>query len=203
MAITKANLISTLNKGWGEDEAASSTKFDEAIKMALADLSKLPILRGKETTQDLAVGGSEINFPSDMMPGGMIAITLKDASNNEYKPLVAFEGGLREYRACLDNDASTSRPEYFIEADTTKWYVWPTANAAFHVTIEYFKTHPDDPDTILFPESCRNALKAGAILWEAVLRRNEPYQATWGPIYAREFEQLQGMYPGEVRGVYP
>ena len=202
MAITKLELISAANKAFQCSEASSSTLFDEAILMALADLSKLEILRDVDTTQSLVAGDSEIEFPSDLLPGGMISITLTDANGNAYEPLLPMRGGMKEYRYLLDHDTTQGRPEYYTDGDGDKWYIWRTANTAYTVRVEYFKTHPSSVAAILFPDVCRSALKMGMIYFESVLRRNEKYQATWAPMYAREYQAMEGMFPGQVRGTY-
>jgi len=201
-SITKASIIAFCNKAWQESELAASTKFDLALQACLDDLSKLEILRETDETQALAVGDYAINYPTDYLPGGLIAITLTDEEGNEYEPLEPFPAGLREYRYCRDNDTANGQPAQFIAGDDDQWYVWRPANAAFDVRIEYYRMHPQDLTSILFPNTCFLAIKTGTVYWEAVLRRNTEYQNVWGPMYAREYQALEGMYPGQVRGVY-
>lgn len=200
--ITKAQLIATCNKAFQCSEQDTSTLFDEAILMALDDLSKLEIMRDTDTTQSLVAGGSSLNVPSDMIPGGLVAITLTNAAGTSYKPLLKLKGGLREYRYLLESDSARSRPEFYTEGDGLTWNLWHPADAAYTVAVEYYKSHPSDPNAIIFPDACRNALKAGVVYFESVLRRNKEYQATWAPNYGREYDALRGMFPGQVRGTY-
>jgi hypothetical protein len=203
MTIARASIIAFMNKAWECSEASTSTVFDAAIQAALDDISKLPIIRALDASQTLAVDGTTINHPTGLLSGGLISIVLMDAAGNYHDPLEPFPGGLREYRCHKGWNGTPSTPRHYIEGEGNKWYVWPAANAAYTVTLEYYRTHPEDVSTILLPDPCSLALKTGAVYWEAVLRSNQKYQAEWEPKYSRQLEILHGMYPGEPFGVFP
>jgi hypothetical protein len=204
-SITRAIIYAFCNKVWQDSvNSTTSTLFDQALQMVLDDLSsKIEIIRAIDDTQSLAVEEYALAYPTGLMPGGLISITLTDAAGLSYEPLEPFSRGLRDYRALLQNNGSVGQPDSYIEAEDDQWYVWRPANQTFTVLIEYYRTHPQDLETILLPDSCMMAVKVGTAYFEAVLRRNSEYQATWGPHYAREFQAVQGMYPGQPRGVYP
>ncbi len=200
--ITRQSILDFLNKAYQTREVIAGTMFDVAIQMALDDLSsKIEILRDTYAAS-LVSGAYTVNFPSDMMPGGLISMRLEDASGNVYSPLVPFKDGLRGYRRLLHQSSSVSRPEAYIEGEDNKWYIWRPANATYTVLVEYYKVHAQDVTTIAFPGACALAVKTGAAYFEGVLRNNDKYKANWGSEYGRHFKDVQGMYPGEPRGVY-
>jgi len=203
MSITKAGVIAFCNKAWQSSEASDTTEFDAALQQCLDDLSKLPILRARDDTQDLEAGDEAVAFPTGCLPGGLISMSLTDAAGVSYPPLLALPDGLRQYRQYRDSAAAAGRPEYYVPGDDDRWLIWPLCNADYDVKLEYYRTHPQDLATILFPDACRQAIYTGTVFFEAVLRNNKEYQATWGPLYAREFGDLAAMYPGEPFGAYP
>ena len=203
MAIAKSSVVAFCNKAWQTAENENtSTLFDQALLACLADLSKLPILRAVDETQALADGDYELDHPDDLMPGGLISITLTDVHGNVQDPLLPFTGGLREYRLVRHQNPGRNQPLYYVEGDDRKWYVWQTANAAYDVRIEYYRVHPPVATAILLPPPCSLAVKTGTMFFEAKLRRNPTYQAIWDPLYRKEFDALAAMYPGDPRGAY-
>jgi hypothetical protein len=204
-SITKAQIIAFCNKAWeSSEDTATSTKFDEALQLALDQITmEVGVLRVRDTSQDIEAGDTSIAWPTGMVPGGLVALSLTDVSGNEYKPLEYLKGGLREYRQLRNRSTSSSRPLWFVEGEGNNWYLWPTTDQTYNVTVDYYRTHPQDVATILLPDPCRKALKLGTVFHEAVLRRNVEYQQTWGPLYARELEVLRSLYPGEPYGAYP
>ncbi len=201
--ITRQSILDFLNKAYHENVLLAGTTFDVAIQMALDDItSKIEVLRDTYAAA-LVSGDYTINHPSDLMPGGLISITLTDAGGYAYDPLTPFPRGLRDYRQAIRQNNTVGRPIAYVEGEDAKWYLWRPADGAYDVLVEYYKLHAQDVTTIALPGVCALALKTGAAYFEATLRRNPQYQATWTPQYSRAFKDLRAMYPGEPRGVYP
>ncbi len=198
--IVKADIIDDVNDNL--QLALAGTELDIAIIKTLTDMSKRGLLVGIDDTQILADGDTTLAYPTGFRKGGVINITLIDASGAEKGPLVKLHGGHNEYRKLRHNDSSAGITIWFSEFNK-EFYLWRPANQAYTTLIEYSKNHAKDADNIEFETEFENLMFAGASYWYAAKLGRSTGIALWGPIYYGELKSAmlnRNFQPSTIRG---
>lgn len=183
MSILKASIVSFVNNRLNENFSAD--EIDDEILTTLDDLASFNLLTSDTATVAAVSGATSIAVPDDFKM--LITITPIDASNNQLRPLVAFEGGFEAYKRSLTTPGDTirDRPHSYVKKGNL-FFVYPTLSGSFTFDIDYYRHHPDDLSDIQFNDSFRNAIKFGAAYYTALFRNKVTYINLWRPIYQEE-----------------
>lgn len=198
--IVKADIIADVNDNLVL--ALNGTNLDKAIIKTLGDMSSRGLLVGIDDTQVLIDGGTTLAYPTGFRKGGVINITLIDASGAEKGPLAKLRGGHNHYRELRHNDSSAGATIWFSEFNK-EFYLWRPANQAYTTLIEYSKNHAKDPNNIEFETEFENLMFAGATYWYAAKLGRVTSLALWGPIYNGELRMAmlnRNFQPSIIRG---
>lgn len=198
--IVKADIIADVNDNLVL--ALNGTDLDKAIIKTLTDMSSRGLLVGIDNTQTLVDGDTTLAYPAGFRKGGVINITLIDASGAEKGPLEKMRGGHNEYRKLRHNDSSAGTTIWFSEFNK-EFYLWRPANQAYTTLIEYSKNHAKDADNIEFETEFENLMFAGATYWYAAKLGRASGIALWGPIYNGELRIAmlnRNFQPSIIRG---
>jgi len=184
MSIEKANILTFVNSVLGRSE----TDIDVQIQTVLNDLSKHNLLVDEDTDQSLSSGNTTLNYPTGFKE--LVAIVLNDGTYDG-PPLKKIPGGHKEYRQWMEDETSTdySEPEWYSEYDS-KFYVYHPANGDYTATIEYYKYHPKDVDSIEFGDEFTNCLYFGTTFEVACKLGLSRYISIWGPRYEKEKQEM-------------
>ncbi len=177
MAILKADILTEVN----DNLLTSLTDIDKFIQKALDDLSEEDLLVGTDSTQTLVSGDTTLDEPTGFRALVAITLTITSSSSNQF-PLRGLPQGHRQYRELRHNDDSTGIPRWFSNFNE-KFFLWRPANQAFSSLIEYYKDHPQDVDSIEFPDNFRNAIYAGATFYASLKFSRTQAIKIWGPMY--------------------
>ncbi len=162
MSVLSSEILAFLNIVLGRNPAESQATVDEFIKIVLADLSDLHILKANDVSLTLVSTDTYLEYPTDALDDDMaiISVALTDSSGDRKWPLEAIEGGWREYQRSMENFVRDT-PLYYACANR-RIYLYPPPGDAMTSDVWYWKRHADSADTIEFPDSFRNCLKFGA-----------------------------------------
>ena len=185
MAITKADILSFTN----DRLRRIDTDIDESIKLVLRDLSSYYCLTDTDTSQSLTSTDLTLDYPSDALDDeqAIKSVILTDSSSVQLPPLEYLGGGWRDYNRLMQYFATGDRsyPESMV-CFRRKIYLYPAPNAAYTVSIEYYKRHADTADTISYSEDWRNAIYFGACMEVAVHHKMGDQIQLWSTRYVGE-----------------
>ena len=181
MAITKADILTFVNAKLNRTE----TDIDTEIQTILDDLSDAELLVGTDTDQSMEDSDEYLEYPTNYKR--LISIVLNDGSTDG-APLEALPGGWDEYLEWMKGAVSTGEPEWFVEHNS-RFYVWRPANGDYTASIEFFKKHPEDLDSILFGDDFTDVINAGSTYKAALRYGLSRYINIWGPEYARLLQE--------------
>ena len=185
---TKAAILTFVGRAWRTTFAGAT--LDEAIKACLGDLNELDLLRDCETSFALTADDTSLAWPDNYK--SIISIQLTDVAGVVYDPLDEFPGDVRAFRHLAPVNSGAGRPTGFVEDPATGTFlIAPTSDGTYSVTIDYWKTHPQTPDAIVYPITFQHLLNLGTAYWEAMLRGNEKYINIWGPMYFKERQVME------------
>jgi hypothetical protein len=193
MAIEKANILSFVN----EQLKRSETDIDTQIKTVINDLRFLNILEAQDTSLSLDDGDTYFEEPTGFkLP---ISIVLNDGSN-DLEPLRPMPGGYKGYKQAMEEFTSgdESRPKYYARFNG-KIYVYPTADQSYTITLDFYKKHVLDPDSIEFDDDLTNCLNFGATYYTAAKRGLTRYINIWQPLYQNQVQTIILANPGQPR----
>lgn len=197
-AVSKSAILAFASKAW--QTTFAGTSLDMAIAECLAELNSADLLQGTDDSVTLAAGDSTLVYPSSYK--SIIAIQLTDAAGHVYDPLLELPGGIRAYRYHHRPSAARGRPQYFVADDASEAFrLYPTADAGYATHLDYWRTHPASAASILYPAKFQHLLDLGAVYWEAVLRSNDRYMKTWGPLYYAERAAMESKAAPILRSV--
>ena len=193
MAITKADILIFVN----DQLSRSETDIDNQIKSVIIDLRFLSILEAQSTDLTLSDGSKNFDQPSYFKDP--ISITLNDGSN-DLAPLLPFPGGYKGYMDEMRGPASGSEstPRYYARFNGNI-YVYPTADQAYTITLDYYKKHDLDADDIEFDDDFTNCFNFGATYYTAMKRGLSRYIAIWEGPYRSQIQTLILAHPGQPR----
>lgn len=193
MAITKANILSFVNGAL----ARSETDIDGQINSVINDLRFLNLLEAQDTSLSLSDGSTYFEEPSDFK--SPISIVLNDGSN-DLAPLLPMPGGYKGYKLAMEEftTGDESQPEYYSRFNG-KIYVYPTADQAYTITLDYYKKHALTPDSISFGDDCTNCFNFGATYYTALKYSLSRYIALWQGPYSNQIQTLIAANPGQPR----
>lgn len=161
----------------------SGSDLDIAICACLSDMSNEDLLVAQDTSQSLTSTSLTLAYPTNYR--SVISIVLISSGGVRQKPLMELPGGYDEYGQLRDNDANTGITEWYAEHKDL-FHLWRPPNGSFSTEIDYYRDHPQTPDSILFGEGFRNAIYFGTTFFKALLSQRETDVARWGPMYAVE-----------------
>ena len=192
MSITKANILTFVNNNLKRAE----TDIDVQIQHVLDDLSRENLLEEIDTSQSLVSGNTTLTYPTGYKE--LVAITLNDGTN-EGEPLIKIPGGFKEYRRWMEDETSAdyNEPEFYAEFDS-KFYLYHPADGAYTATIDYYKYHSQDVETIEFGDQFKKCINFGACFEVACKFSLSRYIAIWTPRYETEKAMM-----GENRNIQP
>jgi len=193
MAITKAAILTFVN----DQLSRSETDIDNQILSVINDLRFLSILEAQSTDLTLSDGSEYFAEPSDFKDP--ISITLNDGSN-DLAPLLPFPGGYKGYMDEMRGPASgcESTPLYYARFNGNI-YVYPTADQAYTITLDYYKKHDLDADDIEFDDDFTNCFNFGATYYTAMKRGLSRYIALWQGPYQSQIQTIILSHPGHPR----
>jgi len=175
----------------------TETDIDDQIKSVINDLRFLSILEAQSTSLTLSDGSTSFDQPSDFKDP--ISIVLNDGSD-DLEPLLPMPGGYKGYKEAMDGYSSgdESTPLYYARFNG-KIYVYPTADQAYTITLDYYKKHDLDPDDIEFGDDLTNCFNFGATYYTALKKGLSRYIAIWEGPYRAQIQTLILANPGQAR----
>ena len=185
MATTKAKIITFVNNATKKAFSTTGTDIDVQIQSVLNELSTKELLVGTDTDQSLEADDEYLEYPTDYKR--LISIVLNDGSVDG-EPLEAIPGGWDEYLEWMAGAVSTSEPEWFTEHNS-RFYLWRPANGDYDASIEFFKKHPEDLETILFGDEFSDCINAGSVYKVALRYGLSRYIDIWRPEYGRLLQE--------------
>lgn len=193
MSILKADILRFVNGRLNVTE----TDIDEEIILVLDDLSDAHILKAQDTSQELTATDLSMPYPTYALDDdqAIISVTLTDQHNSEQIwPLEVIPGGWTEYKRLMTafNTAGRSEPTHYI-CNNRVIYPYPPPQEPYDVDIWYWKRHPADADSIVFPDSFRRAIYFGASYEVACKRKLIDYITIWMNRYEKEKEKRRIM----------
>ncbi len=199
MSISVAEIRTFCNANLGRNEVA--TGYDVHIQQVLDDLAGKNLLNSEDTTQSLADGDTDLDYPD--LYKQLVSIVLNDGTCDK-APLKLLPGGYKHYLRLMENYSSglNGTPRWYAEFDD-KFWPYPVPGQAFTATIKFFKYHAQSVAAIEFGDEFRNAIYWGTAYFYALGKPLSRYAKTYGPMYERE-KLLQKLrrpsQPSIVRG---
>ena len=189
----KADILTFVN----DQLSRSETDIDSQIKSVINDLRFLNLLEAQDTTKTLADGSKYFAEPTGFK--SPISIVLNDGSV-DLAPLLPMPGGYKGYCEAMDDvvtgDESTPR---FYARFNGNIYVFPTSDQAYTITVDFYKKHALDPDTIEFGDDFTNCFSFGAAYYTGLKYGLSRYIATWQGPYSNQIQTLIMANPGQAR----
>jgi len=180
-SITKAEILTALNTKLRRNE----TNIDSDLRQVLKDISGRdgfdPL--SATATGTIEAGDKYIDYPADFKRE--ISIILNDGTYDG-KPLTKIEW--KEYLKKRAEETTSDRDEpIYYTKHMKRIYFYPVPDAEYTYTLEFYRNHPDDLDTILFAERFRKAIERG------VIAENLEGRQRWD-----EAEKVRGLYESEI-----
>lgn len=180
MAIAKANILTFVNDALNRSE----TDIDTQIQAVLDELSDNNLLEAQDTDQSLSSSDTYLDEPSDFKD--LIAIVLNDGTYDG-EPLKRLSR--IEYLRRMEDEATSDydEPEYYSHFNG-KFYIYHPSDGDYTATIDYYKRHAQNVDSIEFGDEFTNCINFGAAYYVACKYRLSNYIAIWGPKYYHEID---------------
>lgn len=195
---TKASILTFASRAW--QTTFTGDKLDAAISACLSDLDGSDLLIGS-TYFDLDVDSRYFAKPDNYK--SVVAIQLTGPDGTMHDPLAELPGGLRQWRFLKAATAPAGRPKYFFEwiSNTSEGIlIYPRSDVIYTVRMDFWRTHPQTPDSIVYPVQFQHLLNLGTVYWEAVFRRNTEYATHWGQLYYAQRQTHEAQTPHTVHG---
>jgi len=193
MSIDKDDILTFVNAMLNRSE----TDIDSQIISVIGDLRFLNLLEAQDTDCTLSDGSKYFEEPTGFK--SPISIVLNDGSV-DLAPLLPMPGGYKGYCEAMDSvvTGDESRPKYYARFKG-KIYVFPTSDQAYTITLDFYKKHALDADTIEFDDDCTSCLNFGAAYYTGLKYGLSRYIATWQGPYANQIQTLILSRPGQAR----
>jgi hypothetical protein len=181
--LTRMNEVNLDAAGDGFDtarnvQALAKEAVNSSVRMILQDTQEWPFLK-TTYTQTLADGTSQYDFPADMATVDWDTFYLKKLTSQQNQPQhlkpISYEEYIQQHRS-LDDNGSTSAPNYVYQTYEEKFGVTPVPNAAYEVEYVYWSTPSDMTlydDTCIIPSRFDHVITDGAVMFMMRFRSNE------------------------------
>jgi hypothetical protein len=159
-------------------QALAKEAVNSSVRMILQDTQEWPFLK-TTYTQTLADGTGQYDFPADMATVDWDTFYLKKLTSQQNQPQhlkpISYEEYIQQHRS-LDDNGSTSAPNYVYQTYEEKFGVTPVPNAAYEVEYVYWSTPSDMTlydDTCIIPSRFDHVITDGAVMFMMRFRSNE------------------------------
>ena len=192
MAITHDEIVTTVLRRLTPFAAVTVRDMDDELRSVLGELSDRGEFLPETTTFATEAGVATYALPTLFRNAGHLSIS----GGNDL-----VEQAWPDYQRYIEGQSSPSQgePRYWTIWDGF-WWLWPVANDAYTVHVDYWARHAESPAAITFGDPFRDAIVAGvlAALWAGQLAAHQAAEVE----LAKNRALFEASVDRRIKGIY-